>query len=104
MSLRAIPAHAIVLLIAVVLAIGTIAAAQSSCDNRLEQGNGRCAGFEKFAYENGSTATVLVIALALVAGAAMSRRRTRPCPRCGERVEVGSLDCPHCSFDFRTIG
>lgn len=32
------------------------------------------------------------------------REDTRPCPRCGERVAVGQLDCPHCDFDFRTIG
>ncbi len=29
---------------------------------------------------------------------------SRPCPRCGHRVAVGKLDCPHCGFDFRTIG
>jgi uncharacterized OB-fold protein len=32
------------------------------------------------------------------------RYRTRPCPRCGEGVAVGVLDCPYCGFDFRTIG
>ncbi|HET7443836.1 MAG TPA: hypothetical protein VFJ57_04180 [Solirubrobacterales bacterium] len=31
-------------------------------------------------------------------------RRHRPCARCGERVKNGVLDCPHCGFDFRTIG
>lgn len=31
-------------------------------------------------------------------------RASRPCPRCGERVTSGVLDCPHCGFDFRTIG
>lgn len=30
--------------------------------------------------------------------------RTRPCPRCGERVWTGELDCRNCQFDFRTIG
>lgn len=30
--------------------------------------------------------------------------RSRPCPRCGKPVRRGNLDCPHCSFDFRTIG
>lgn len=30
--------------------------------------------------------------------------RVRPCPRCGRDVDVGVLDCPHCDFDFRTIG
>lgn len=32
------------------------------------------------------------------------RPRTRPCPRCGNGVAVGVLDCPYCEFDFRTIG
>jgi predicted RNA-binding Zn-ribbon protein involved in translation (DUF1610 family) len=26
------------------------------------------------------------------------------CPNCGKRVGRGKLDCPHCGFDFRTIG
>lgn len=29
---------------------------------------------------------------------------SRPCPRCGERVPNGVLDCEACGFDFRTIG
>ncbi len=32
------------------------------------------------------------------------RANSRPCPRCGEAVANGVLDCPHCGFDFRTIG
>jgi hypothetical protein len=32
------------------------------------------------------------------------RPRTRPCPRCGEKVMVGVLDCQRCGFDFRTVG
>jgi hypothetical protein len=32
------------------------------------------------------------------------REASRPCTRCGERVANGVLDCPHCGFDFRTIG
>lgn len=31
-------------------------------------------------------------------------RASRPCNRFGERVSNGVLDCPHCGFDFRTIG
>ena len=31
-------------------------------------------------------------------------RAQRPCPRCGEGVQNGVLDCPHCGFDFRMIG
>ena len=33
-----------------------------------------------------------------------AQRRDRPCARCGEAVPNGVLDCPHCGFDFRTIG
>ena len=29
---------------------------------------------------------------------------SRRCPRCSRLVKVGVLDCPHCGFDFRTIG
>lgn len=32
------------------------------------------------------------------------RLNSRPCPRCGERVANGALDCPQCQFDFRTVG
>jgi cyclohexanone monooxygenase len=32
------------------------------------------------------------------------RKPTRPCPRCGKRVEVGRLDCGFCGFDFRQVG
>jgi hypothetical protein len=33
-----------------------------------------------------------------------SKPRSRGCPRCGQQVAVGELDCPGCGFDFRTIG
>jgi hypothetical protein len=33
-----------------------------------------------------------------------NRPRYRPCLRCGRRVKVGELECPHCGFDFCTIG
>lgn len=47
----------------------------------------------------------LVVALIVaVIFFATDRSGSRPCPRCGERVENGVLDCPHCEFDFRTIG
>jgi len=29
---------------------------------------------------------------------------TRPCTMCGKRVNNGVMDCPHCGFDFRSIG
>jgi hypothetical protein len=28
----------------------------------------------------------------------------RPCPRCGHPVPAGRMACPHCDFDFHTIG
>lgn len=33
-----------------------------------------------------------------------ARQASRGCPRCGLAVVNGELDCPHCGFDFRTIG
>lgn len=46
----------------------------------------------------------VAVALAVIAHAYGKQRPSRPCPRCGEKVEVGKLDCPHCGFDFGTIG
>jgi hypothetical protein len=34
----------------------------------------------------------------------MTRPRTRPCPRCGEDVKKGRMECKKCGFDFTTIG
>lgn len=36
--------------------------------------------------------------------AVTSGKDRRACPRCGEGVPVGVLDCAKCGFDFRTIG
>jgi hypothetical protein len=47
------------------------------------------------------------VALTWIAWAAADWLDTRPCPRCGGRVRVraGTVGgCPHCRFDFRTIG
>ena len=44
----------------------------------------------------------LLLVILVIAKA--SRPDDRPCPRCGQRVANGVLDCPHCGFDFRTIG
>lgn len=32
------------------------------------------------------------------------RLRSRPCPRCGQRVKKGVLTCQECGFDFSTVG
>jgi hypothetical protein len=32
-----------------------------------------------------------------------ANKYSRPCPRCGEKVKNGILDCS-CGFDFRTVG
>lgn len=50
----------------------------------------------------GLLALVMLLLLSLLL-TIRSRSGTRPCPRCGQRVKVGELDCPHCDFDFRTI-
>lgn len=49
---------------------------------------------------------VVILVLRLLAGGInwLFTSSSRPCPRCGEGVEKGTLDCPHCGFDFRTIG
>jgi hypothetical protein len=46
----------------------------------------------------------LILLLLLAALFWIIRPGSRPCPRCGQRVKNGVLDCPHCGFDFRTIG
>jgi len=46
----------------------------------------------------------LVLLLLLAVLFAITRPGSRPCPRCGQRVTNGVLDCPHCAFDFRTVG
>lgn len=49
-----------------------------------------------------------VFAVVLIAAAVLDYGRaqlsTRPCPRCGARVEKGVLECEACGFDFRSIG
>ncbi len=52
---------------------------------------------------------LVALGVCLIVGLVMwvgdgARRRDRPCVRCGEAVPNGILDCPHCGFDFRTIG
>lgn len=34
----------------------------------------------------------------------MTRPRTRPCPRCGEDVKKGEMECQSCGFDFSAMG
>jgi hypothetical protein len=46
----------------------------------------------------------VVWVLLTVANRARAFVESRPCLRCGNRVPIGELDCPHCGFDFRTIG
>ena len=47
------------------------------------------------------------VALSWIAWAAADWLQTRPCPRCGGRLNVLPGDdgpCEHCGFDFRSIG
>lgn len=34
----------------------------------------------------------------------MTRPKNRPCPRCGEDVKKGTMECRSCGFDFRGMG
>lgn len=34
----------------------------------------------------------------------MTRPKTRACPRCGEDVKKGTMDCKSCGFDFKSVG
>lgn len=34
----------------------------------------------------------------------MTRPKTRPCPRCGEDVKKGVMECRSCGFDFQQMG
>jgi len=56
----------------------------------------------------GNTLALVLLILGVLAYVPLNRLQdraeTRACPRCGGRVPVGELDCPHCDFDFRTIG
>ena len=42
--------------------------------------------------------------IAFIAGRTRGRLKSRPCPRCGNRVPVGVMSCEACGFDFTTIG
>jgi hypothetical protein len=66
-----------------------------------------CSGFSKFAYESDAAVIVpLVVALGggLLLGRLQNWSESRPCPRCGERVMIGDMECPRCGFDFDSIG
>jgi hypothetical protein len=47
---------------------------------------------------------LVILAIVWVAVRGWDRSSSRPCPRCGQRVPKGQLDCAKCGFDFRTIG
>ncbi len=77
-----------------------------SCRDTIIAGD-ECSGFSEFAYENdGALGVPLVVALVggLLLGLLQNRAESRPCPRCGERVVIGKMECPRCGFDFESIG
>ena len=97
-----------------VLCLGALAlvlVSAGSCDSKKEQTGGsrdHCSSFEEWAWK-AETGVFLAIVGALIAGwiiiAVLGRyANTRPCPRCGERVAVGGLECSRCGFDFNQIG
>ena len=71
-----------------------------------------CSGLSRSVRDNAVAYLIVIIAVGLAGYFGLQRfdrdreiaETTRPCPRCGERVAIGELDCPHCDFDFRTIG
>jgi hypothetical protein len=49
--------------------------------------------------------SLIELGLLVVLGVWVARRlRSRPCPRCGHRVEKGVVICRSCGFDFSTVG
>ena len=47
------------------------------------------------------------IVLVLLGGGGIAygvTKPSRPCPRCGKRVNIDRSDCNACTFDFRQIG
>jgi hypothetical protein len=40
----------------------------------------------------------------IVAFIRQSSKSSRSCPRCGHSVQAGVMKCPHCKFDFWSIG
>jgi uncharacterized membrane protein YqjE len=45
-------------------------------------------------------AALLLLGLRRLVVAALTPK-SRPCPQCGRRVEVGVLDCQGCGYNFR---
>jgi len=77
-----------------------------ACSSHIQHG-AVCTGFQHFAYTNEWLLAAFIVtgfAGALILGRLQSRTAGRACNRCGERVANGVLDCPHCGFDFRSIG
>ena len=58
-----------------------------------------CSGLEKTAYEDAGLLIVGIIVGVIVIAAAARFVMSRPCPRCGRRVDQGATRCA-CGFDF----
>jgi hypothetical protein len=92
--------------VACLVAVIAVWQASDSCRETITRGDS-CSGFSRWAYYNdGVIAVIIIIAILGFAILPLIGRRlsTRPCPRCGERVEIGDLECPYCGFDYRSIG
>lgn len=89
-----------------VLAVIAVALAAEQCRDAIIRSDS-CSGFQRFAYENDGVLWGIIV-VGLLGFWAIPRIElhlaSRPCPRCGEKVAIGELDCPYCDFDFRSIG
>lgn len=88
--------------------VGAIAsiASEHSCSSHIQRGEA-CTGFQHFAYTNEwLLATFMVVGFvgAMLLSRLQDHTASRACNRCGERVANGVLECPHCGFDFRSVG
>ncbi len=89
----------------VIIALG-LGVAVNSCYRKTVSGkSSTCTGTERWAYDNGREGLVLISLLVAGVGYFFIERfeNTRPCPRCGERVVIGVMECQRCGFDFKSI-
>lgn len=93
--------------LACVVALFALNAASESCRSAIARGE-ECGGISKAAYQDGDPLSISVFAAMIAGGFGLGyvqrRADTRPCPRCGERVLIGRLDCGSCGFDFQSVG
>ncbi len=84
--------------------VAGIANSSSECSNQADElSSNACAAGAGI-----GIALVLFIGIAVMGLLALislaTRPAVRPCPRCGNKVRAGYMNCWSCGFDFSTIG